>query len=199
MFFSSFLKSLTLAKKVAYLGIFTAFSVIVNIFSIPLADLQFSLTFTVCFLAGTLFGGIGGLAVGAIGDILGVLIQGNAPLWFVTLNTACLGFLSGVIMNIRIPVKGGAYIKAVIAFIVCFIVCTCGINAYGFYGLYGAGATFTQWVNANFPSVAQPYFLYVLYRLIVKGQLVISVVNYALSLLLIPAINAVKPLKVKIE
>lgn len=199
MFFSSFFKSLAPAAKVAYLGVFTALSVVVNVFSVPLGDLQLSFTFTVCFLAGTLFGGIGGLVVGAVGDLLGVLIQGYAPLWFVTVNTACIGLISGMVMNIRLPFKGAAYVKAVGACLVCFVVCTCGINAYGFYNLYGTGAAFTAWVESNFPDVSQPYFLYIAYRLVVKGQLAVSLVNYALSIALIPALNAVKPLKVCIR
>lgn len=199
MFFSPFLKSLSPAAKVAYLGIFTALSVLVNVFSVPLGDLQLSFTFTICFLAGTLFGGVGGLTVGAVGDLLGVLIQGYAPLWFVTLNTACIGFISGMVMNIRLPFKGAAYVKALIAFLLCFAVCTCGINAYGFYHLYGTGAAFTGWVETNFPNVTKPYFLYIAYRLVVKGQLAVSLVNYGLSIVLISTLNAVKPLKVCIR
>ena len=84
--FSKAFGSLSAAKKIAYLAMFAAISVVVDSIGIDLsASQKLSFTTTVNFLAGGMFGPVGGLTVAVIGDILGCLIKGYAPNILITL------------------------------------------------------------------------------------------------------------------
>ena len=76
MFTKAFV-SLSAAKKIAYLAVFTAIAVAVNAFSIDVTPaLKLSFTATVGFFVGAMFGPVGGFAVMFTGDLIGCFFSG---------------------------------------------------------------------------------------------------------------------------
>ena len=64
-------------KRIAYLGIMVAISVVTNAFTITIAAFganSISFNYVVCSLAGIFFGPISGGIVGILGDLIGCLI-----------------------------------------------------------------------------------------------------------------------------
>lgn len=199
IFFSDVYLSFSRGGKIAYAAVFTALSVIANVFAIPLLDIQFSLTFTVTFLSGCILGPAMGFVVGFLGDLLGVLCVGLPYMPFVGIATATIGLIGGFVVKIPLRFRGALYIKLVLGEVLCLIICTCGINSYGLYVLYGLGNTFRDWVLENYPSMNPSYFLYVFYRLFAKAQLLVWAFNSIIVCILVPLLNRIKPLKLNIR
>ena len=77
MFTKAFV-SLSAAKKIAYLAVFTAIAVAVNAFSIDVTPaLKLSFTATVGCFVGAMFGPVGGFAVMFTGDLIGCFFSGS--------------------------------------------------------------------------------------------------------------------------
>ncbi len=145
IFFSDFFLDMSIAKKVAYLGIFLALSIAVNLFSIDVTPaLKISFTYLLGFFAGTFFGPLAGFFILFTGDFLGILFTG-LTYWLPTgINTGMLAFIPGAVMNwVKMTFKGGVYVKAVIACVLMYLLCTCGIGAVANY-------TYVKYVNSHY-------------------------------------------------
>ena len=175
VFFKAFFRSPLLDgqsknRKIAYLGVMTAFAVIANtLFEFKLMDTQFSLTLSVSALLGVLLGGVYGFTVCFLGDLIGFLINssGFAYMPWIGLSMGITSLLTGVLVNgVKQENKGGRYAMIALSCALSFGVCSVGINTTAFYFLYaGKGVS---------------YWTYFVARFIVKGQLWNCIFNYAL-------------------
>ncbi len=176
------------SQKIAYVGVMTAFSVVVNtFFEFKLADTQFSLTVFVSALTGILIGAAFGFVACFLGDLVGFLYHsaGYAYLPWIGISMGMVAFLSGVILTV---IKGNGkpwflYVKLALVCLSTFLLCTVAINTTAFWLLYSK-------VN---------YKTYLVARLFAQGQIWNSLVNYILLFIAVPVLNGVKPLKIHID
>lgn len=169
MFTKTFME-LPAAKKIAYLAVFTAIAVAVNAISIDvLPTFKLTFTYTVGFLSGSLFGPIGGFAVMFIGDALGGFIAGFVPNPIIGIGTGLIGLIPGVIVPY---VKCNIVVRLLLSYILCALICTMGINAYGTF----------LFVSAKYAS----YWAFLATRL---PQLAVVFVNAFLSYLAVKLLN----------
>ncbi len=152
--FTKTFMALSAAKKIAYLAVFAAIAVAVNAISIDVTpSFKLSLTATVGFLAGSLFGPVGGFSVMFIGDIIGGFLAGYVPNPVITIGTSFLGLIPGIIVPYC---KWNIGIKIILCFVLCGLISTMGINAYGTY-LFVASKYTSYWaylVIARVPQLA---------------------------------------------
>ena len=101
---------------------------------------------------------------------------------WVGLSVATTAFLSGVIFKIFKNKPYKIFIGACIFSILSFLISTVAINSTGFY-LYNQKMGFSTAVLSYSESVfgqGVSYPIYLMYRLIFKGQIFNSIFNYAL-------------------
>lgn len=130
--FSPFFKGLSSAKKIAFLAVFLALSVVTNTF----LDIDFGstnkLTFTylACFYAAYLLGALPAFVVGFVGDGIGFLIKPSGVYWLFGLTLGIYAFLAGIVVR-YLPARGRAapYIKAAVALAVCYVAITLCLNS----------------------------------------------------------------------
>ncbi len=196
--FSPLILNATATKRIAYLGVMTALTVVSNTFlEIKFADVQFSLTIFVSILMGVLLGPLCGMAVCFLGDTIGYLFNsmGYLYMFWVGISTATCAFIAGVIFyGFKLRFKGGNYVKIAIIALLSFLICTVGVNSCGFY-LYnynmGFSAPVIDYVASHFGGDVG-FFGYLAYRLIFKGQIYNSILNYALVFAAFPLISKIK-------
>lgn len=141
------------AKYITYLATFTALATLANCFTIPFGGGTnfISLVYIPCFLAGIFLGPIAGFAVGAIGDLLGILIMPFGP-WMplITLASGLLGFIPGIVFKF-VKTKY-TMLKLLVSIVLCLLICTAGLNTLGTFLLYAVGKkTFFVYLGARFP------------------------------------------------
>lgn len=151
--YTRFFASLSAAKKIAYLAVFIALSVVVNSFVEINITPSNKLTFTyfICFFAGFLLGPLPGFLVGFLGDAIGFLLVPQDVYWFFGLTLGLIGMIAGFARKLPLRGKRGVFFKALIAFAVNYIVITCFVNSlvnYGYLYLFIWGKTVnkTFWV-----------------------------------------------------
>ena len=197
--FSKVLKKSSTGKKMAYLAVFTALSVVTNAFiEIKLFDLQFSLTIFFSALIGVFLGGTCGFVVCLLGDFIGYVLNswGQFYMPWVGVSTGLFAFFAAIIFtNIREDSYKTVLIKTALYTLVTFLICTVAVNSTGFY-LYnkhvtGFFKTFEEYSKAKFGGNTG-FFVYLIYRLFFKGQIWNSVANYTLLFVLLPALKRVK-------
>ncbi len=187
LFFSGAVRKKNKSHKIAYIAVVAALCVVVNMFEIKFVDVQFSLTLAVSALAGIILGGAFGFAACFLGDLVGFLYNSSGYMYMPWIGIAmgCVALISGMLIGgVRLPVKGGVYIKLGIVSVSTFLLCTVGINTTAFWLLYAKGV---------------PYFTYLTARLFVQGQIWNSLLNYALLFVLVPVLKNVKALKLEIQ
>ena len=192
LFVSEFISRKSAGGKIAYIGAFTALSVIAQAFvEFKLfIDVQFSLTIFVSMLCGIVLGGGLGFVAAFLGDLLGWLINsGGMYMFWVGLSTAVVALIAGAIFSF--VKRGGAafpYLKLAVSCLATFLICTVLINSLGFY-LYNRAMGFSKavmaYVDDNFGGNVS-FFAYLAYRLIFKGQILNNVFNYALLFAILP-------------
>ena len=141
------------AKYITYLATFTALATLANCFTIPFGGGSnfISLVYIPCFLAGIFLGPVGGFAVGAIGDILGIIIMPFGP-WMplITLASGLLGLIPGIIF--KVMKTKITEVKLVVSILLCLVICTAGLNTLGTFLLYAVGKkTFFVYLGARLP------------------------------------------------
>lgn len=197
--FSKILKDSSAGKKIAYLAVFTALSVVTNAFiEIKLFDLQFSLTIFFSAIIGFFLGGACGFIVCFLGDFLGYVLNswGQFYMPWVGVSTGLFAFFAAVIFS---KIKEDNYIivliKTAVYTLVTFLICTVAVNSTGFYlynkNVTGFFKTFKDYSVAKFGGNTG-FFVYLIYRLFFKGQIWNSVANYALLFVLLPTLKRVK-------
>lgn len=130
--FTKAFRSVSVSKKIALLALFIAVSVLANsVLGVDIGGMhKIAFTYLVCFFAGCFMGPVPAFIVGVVGDAIGFLIQPSEVFWFFGVTLGLFGFLSGLIMNgIRTKTTKGLYAKALLTFIVGFLVITCIVNS----------------------------------------------------------------------
>ncbi len=194
LLFSSFLRGKTHAKKIAYLGLLTAINVVFNsVFEFRTFNVQFSFTILISVLTGIISGGISGFFVCFLADFLGFLINswGLTYMPWVGLSTASLALFSGLIFYKN---SNKIILKTVLISLFSLFVCTILINSTGFYfynKFMGFSTSLMEFVDGYFNGNVS-YFAYIIYRLIILGQIYNNVLNYLLIFILIPLIKKFK-------
>ena len=191
--FSKALIGKSTAKKIAYIAVVTAFTVVSNAFEFKFLNVQFSLTVLISALAGLIVGAGSGFIACFVGDLLGFLINGGGLVYmpWVGLTTAVIALISGVVYNnLKLNCKGELALKTLIVSVVSFLLGTILINTTGFYfynKAMGFSTKLLEYVNQSFGGNAS-YFAYACYRLFFLGQIYNSIANYALLFALSPIV-----------
>ncbi len=137
-------------KKICYIAVFVALSVIANTFTVYMnvsGSNALSFTYTVDFLAGALLGPLAGFLTGLLGDLLGWFINSSGGAYnpFLSLTSGLLGLLPGLVFlgYEKIFEKKKKYILfmplvCVVSFLSVWAVCT-NLNTFLMYVYYIAG------------------------------------------------------------
>lgn len=192
---SKFLNGLTDAKKIAFIAMFTALSVVTNtLLEIRVFDVQYSLTITFSFMCGIFLGPVFGCTSCIIGDLIGYFINSFGQLYmpWVGISTGGFAFFSGLVFSFETNKRYALYLNAAVFTVVSFLVCTILINSTCFY-IYnrkiGFSDAFLTYVESKTDKSEQSFLLYLSYRLIFKGQILNSLVNYALIFISLPILK----------
>lgn len=170
----------SISYRIAICATFTAIAVVANIFTIDTGLRYFviSLVAIPCFFAGVLLGPIDGFLVGIISDLLGCLIHPIGPFMpLITLSTGLFGLIPGVIFHCF--KRGNVYVKAVISFLLCLLICTAGLNTLACWMMYAKGKkTFFVYLGVRFPF-----------------QSIVSAINAAVSIVMLISVQRIPSLK----
>lgn len=139
-------KKMPASHRVAYVGVMTALSVIVNMFSINIAAGLIKLSFVgvVCVLSGSLFGPLIGFVIGFLGDLISFLTEGSGLAYspLIGISNGVYAAIAGIVFILFKNRK--LFIRVLISFILAYFVCTLVISSLGIYILFGSKYTF--WV-----------------------------------------------------
>ena len=128
--FTKFFASLSLAKKIAYLAVFIALSVVVNSFiEISTPSTKITFTYFICFFAGFLLGSLPGFAVGFLGDAIGFLLVPQDVYWLFGLTLGLFGMIAGFVRKLPLRGRTGVFGKACIALLINYLFITCFVNS----------------------------------------------------------------------
>lgn len=128
--FTRFFASLSAAKKIAYLAVFIALSVVVNSFiEISTPSTKITFTYFVCFFAGFLMGPLPGFLVGFLGDAIGFLLVPQDVYWLFGLTLGLYGMIAGFVRKLPLRGRAGVFGKACIALLVNYLFITCFLNS----------------------------------------------------------------------
>ncbi len=170
----------SISYRIAICATFTAIAVVANIFTIDTGLRYFviSLVAIPCFFAGVLLGPIDGFLVGIISDLLGCLIHPIGPFMpLITLSTGLFGLIPGIIFHYF--KRGNIYVKAVISFLLCLLICTAGLNTVACWMMYAKGKkSFFVYLGVRFPF-----------------QSIVSAINATLSIALLASLRRIPSLK----
>ena len=210
LMFSERFRNTSRAKKVAAIAVFTALSVVTNMFlEFKLFDIQYSLTIFVSAVTGVFLGPLAGFLACVFGDFVGYVFNSWGQLYmpWVGVSTGLFALAAGLVfapdfergevLSGNCPKKnsyGKLYLKIALYVVITFALCTVMINSVGFY-LYNKYVTgfmkaFSEYSAKNFGGNTG-FFIYLLYRLFFKGQIWNSVANYALLFIFLPVFKRV--------
>ena len=182
LFFSGGIAQLKHSRKIAYIAVMTAFTVVANMFfEFKFADVQFSLTIVVSALAGIVLGSLFGFVACFLGDLVGFLYNSGGFMYmpWVGISMGLVALISGLVVNgLKWKFKGALQVKLALVSVLTFALCTVAINTTAFWLLYSK----------------VPYGTYLVARLFVQGQIWNSLFNYALLFLFVPVLKRIRPL-----
>lgn len=183
LIFSPLLTDKPKAKKIAYLGLATAFSVVANtFFEVKLGVVQFSFTIAVCALLGILMGAGYGFVACFVGDAIGFFLHPfGAYMPWVGLSNGLIAVLAGLLLaEEKLRKTSTRYKMTAIFCLLSFVICTVGITNTAFFFLYANGASYlTQSIKDFFVN----YLAYFASRFFIRGQIWSCIVNYAVIFL----------------
>ncbi len=204
LLFSATIRRKNDAHKLAYIAVMTAFIVASNVAEIKFLDNQFSFTIFIAMLSGGILGSVSGFFACLLGDFIGYLIHpAYIYMPWVGLSTGMFALITGLVLEARWGVMSPwkLILKLLLSAVLTFLVCTIAINSTGFY-FYNKAIGFSDavisYVAEKFGGEGVSFWVYCLYRLFFKGQILNSVINYVLLLYLVPILNRIKSLKLKI-
>ncbi|MBR3864867.1 MAG: ECF transporter S component [Clostridia bacterium] len=184
LFFSPTLYNKNKTQQITYVALTTAFVVIANMFfEFKFLEVQFSLTLAVCALAGVIMGAGFGFVSAFLGDLVGFLFNSAGMIYmpWVGISMGVVALISGVVVNGIKNEKFNLYLRIILVAILTLIICTIAINTTAFWVFYSNGKT--------------DYFTYLFTRLILKGQIINSLVNYAILFITIPVFKRINLIK----
>ena len=203
LLFSPLLADKSAAKKVAYIAVLAALCIVTNTFEIKFATVQFSFTILSSVLAGMMIGPLFGAAAVFLGDGVGYMMNsmGYPYYWWVALSCAMMAVIAGLIMLIPMRFKGSLFVRLAFISIATLLVCSVLINSTGMYYI-GLKIYMDKGVKAAIEERfggRNTFFIYLVIRFFLLGQIWNSLINYALLFALVPALKAIKPLHLKFE
>lgn len=126
--------NLSSTQRIAYLSIFCAICVVVNILQIPTPLMQLSFVATVCAVGGILLGATDGFIIGFVGDLIaGIIAPMGVYSPIIGIGTGFLGLVPGLIFSY---VGGKDFIKVIISFAITFVVTSLILNTIGLSIIY---------------------------------------------------------------
>lgn len=156
-------------KRITYIAVLVAIALILkalgNMFTV--VGFKVSFTYIPWIIAGIMLGPIGGAAVGALTDVVGMLISGGIPNPILTLSYTLFPVFPALFY--KLPLKNG-YLKTVLGSCVSLLVCTLGIGTVGLMSIY----------NMTFLQVLVTYRLF---------QIGVFAINLMIIGILFPAIQ----------
>ena len=194
---SHFLDGKKHTVKLAYVGMITAVNIVANaLLEFKTLDVQFSFTILISIITGMLLGGVLGFVSVFLADLIGYLVSSWGLIYmpWVGLSVAIMALISGVTFRLGKNTKVWIFIKCAIIALITFLLCTVLINSLGFYyynKAMGFSTAVLEYVSKTFGGQVD-FFYYLAYRLIFKGQIFNSILNYALLFLFIPIANKLK-------
>ena len=179
LLFSPFVLKEKRSRKIAYVAIMVALSIVCNIFfEFKLGTVQYSLTTAISCLIGVLLGAGAGFVACFIGDAVGFFVNpfGAYTPW-IGLATGLMAFISGSIFHL-LSNKSllTVYLKITVIALSTFVICSLCINSTFLWATYYSKTTFWK---------------FLITRYFVQGQVFVSILNYALLFILIPVIRRV--------
>lgn len=178
--FSDTVLRLPLSKKITYIALMTAFTVIANtFFELKFFSVQFSVTIFVSVLAGIFLGSAFGFTACFLGDLIGFLLHPfGAYLPWIGISTGLMAVF-GALLYGRIPWenKTGKILKLLFVNLAIFVFCTAGITSITLNKVW-------------FSSLSYPQYL--IQRLFVEGQIWNTLLNALLLFVLLPIVERVK-------
>ena len=122
--------------RLTSIAMLTALSIVTNLFTIPLSGSNsMSFTIAICFFTGIYFGALPGAIVGFMGDLIAHLILPQGPYnVFLALSTTLFGVICALVYKIKLP----KLVKLIVAAVICYAVCLCGLNTFGLWMYYKA-------------------------------------------------------------
>ena len=178
--FSDTVLRLPLSKKITYIALMTAFTVIANtFFELKFFSVQFSVTIFVSVLAGIFLGTAFGFTACFLGDLIGFLLHPfGAYLPWIGISTGLMAVF-GALLYGRIPWenKTGKILKLLFVNLAIFVFCTAGITSITLNKVW-------------FSSLSYPQYL--IQRLFVEGQIWNTLFNALLLFVLLPIVERVK-------
>jgi len=124
-------------------------------------------------LIGLILGAGAGFVSCFLGDLLGFFVNtgGNGYFPWVGISVGTVAFISGVVFHcFKSKSTFSLYLKITVVSVLTFLICSVGINTTAF------------WISFS----SSTYFEYLFSRYILKGQLLVSVINYALVFVVVP-------------
>lgn len=117
--------------KLTSIAMLTGLSIVANLFTIPLSGSNsMSFTIAICFFTGIYFGILPAAIVGFTGDLVAHFIfPHGAYNMFLALSTTLFGVICALVYRIKLPKLA----KLVIAAVICYVVCLCGLNTFGLW------------------------------------------------------------------
>ena len=122
--------------KLASIAMLTALGIVTNLFTIPLSGSN-SMSFTIAigFFSGIYLGALPAAVVGFLGDLIAHLILPHGAYnLYLALSTTLFGVICVLIYKIKMP----KLVKLIVAAVICYIVCLCGLNTLGLWMVYKA-------------------------------------------------------------
>ncbi len=178
LLFSKLLRKKNRNHKIAYVSLITTIVVVANMFfEFKFMDVQFSFTIAVSALSGVALGSLLGFTACFLGDLVGFLYNsgGFAYMPWIGLSMGLTSAFAGLLYNaLESDNKAVNVIKGIVVCALSLLICTIGINTTAFWLLY---------------SPTTPYGVYLVARLIGKGQIFNCLVNYVLVIIGAPLLE----------
>ena len=202
-FLSKTLAKRSSAARIAYAGVIAALCIAVNMFELKFATVQFSFTVFASILSGMILGPFLGFAAVFLGDGVGYLVNsaGYPYYWWVALSCALMALIAGLVMKLPFKFRGSGYVKLALICILTLTLCSAGVNSLGMYyiGLEIYMPKDVLEAAAERFGGALNFWNYLFIRFLLLGQIWNSLVSYALLFLALPALGAIKPLRLDLK
>lgn len=170
-------RAIKTTKRIAYTAVLTALATVFNIITFfPVRYCSLSFTSIPCFIAGVVLGPISGFAVGFLGDLIGhfILPQG-AYMPLIGISSGLFGVIPGLIF---LFFNGKDYLKIIVSFFLCLIVCTVFLNTYNLWLVYSKGTkTFWTYLKLRLPfqilvSAINCFLTCIIYKELAKAKII---------------------------
>ena len=163
--------------KLTSIAMLTALSIVANLFTIPLSGTNsISFTVAICFFTGIYFGILPAAIVGFMGDLIAHFIYPHGDYnVFIAISTTLLGVICALIYKIKLP----KLVNLIIATVICYIVCLCGLNTFGLWLQNSVKMGFIDFISMDKSLIEKSFWVYL------AGRAPWSAINVAVNALIV--------------